>query len=343
MVNGASQMKLSPIAALMHQASTRPKSTPFSFNEQVWTYEWLAAEAQRLARGLASRSVGPGDRVVLHMMNRPEMIVAFYACFFLRAIAVPLRTTLKFAELVPLLRRLKPALYIGGIDLYDNIAPVDVSILPWNKRFVVNGTFEDCGVRPWEVLFEGGTNESLPTAPDWYQPAVLISTSGTTGLPKFVIHTPATLSESVDLILRHRGLSEADIMVEPRSMAHMSGFVGFLAYIQFGIPFVLLESFDADKVLDTIDRHQCTWYFGAPAQYATLLERQLIRPRNLTSLRICLTGADACPVDLQEQVTSIFGVPLYNLWAATEVVGSLTFGLQHGPVVRTIEEAQSRL
>jgi long-chain acyl-CoA synthetase len=336
-------MKLSPIAALMHQALSRPKSTAFIFNEQAWTYERLAAEAQLLARGLASRSVGPGDRVVLHMMNRPEMIVAYYACFLLRAIAAPLRTTFKFTELAPLLQRLKPALYIGEIDLYDNIAPVDVSILPWNKRFVVNGTFEDCGVRPWEVLFEGGTNESLPTAPDWYQPAVLISTSGTAGLPKFVMHTPATLSESVDLILRHRGLSEVDIMVEPRSMAHMSGFVTFLAYIQFGIPFVLLESFDADTVLDAIERYQCTWYFGSPAQYATLLERQLIRPRNLTSVRICLTGADACPVDLQKQVTSIFGAPLYNLWAATEVVGSLTFGLQHGPVVRTIKEAQIRL
>jgi long-chain acyl-CoA synthetase len=337
------QMKITPLGALMHQALTHPKRTAFIFHEEVWTYERLAAEAQRLARGLAARAVGPGDRVVLHMMNRPEMIVAYYACFLLGAIAAPLRTAFKFAELAPLLQRLKPALYIGEIGLYANVAPVDVSILAPNKRFVVDGTFEDHGVQPWQALFEGATNEALPTAPASYKPAVLVNTSGTTGQPKFVVHTPATLSETLDLTLRHWGLWEDDIMVEPLPMAHMSGLVTFLAYIQFGTPFVLLESFDADTVLDTIERYHCTWCLGFPAQYSALLERQRLRPRNLTSLRICLTGADACPVDLQKQVTSIFGAPLYNIWAATEVVGSLTFGLQHGPVVRIVKEARIRL
>jgi acyl-CoA synthetase (AMP-forming)/AMP-acid ligase II len=74
-----------------------------------------------------------------------------------------------------------------------------------------------------------------------------------------------------------------------------------------------------------------------------LLERQRARPRNLASLRLCLTGADVCPIDLQQQVTSVFGAPLYNLWGATETVGSMTFGLQPGPVVRVAKEAQIRL
>jgi acyl-CoA synthetase (AMP-forming)/AMP-acid ligase II len=60
-------------------------------------------------------------------------------------------------------------------------------------------------------------------------------------------------------------------------------------------------------------------------------------------LRNCLTGADVCPIDLQEQVTSTFGAPLYNVWAATEVFGSLTFGLQRGPVVRIPQDVRIRL
>jgi acyl-CoA synthetase (AMP-forming)/AMP-acid ligase II len=60
-------------------------------------------------------------------------------------------------------------------------------------------------------------------------------------------------------------------------------------------------------------------------------------------LRICLTGADVCPIDLQERVTSAFGAPLYNVWGATEVVGSVTFGLQPGPVVRIVKGARIRL
>ena len=327
----------------MHQMQTRPKSAAFVFHEEVWTYERLAAEAESLARGLAVRGVGPGDRVALHMMNRPEMIVAYYACFQLGAIAAPLRTAFKFAELAPILQRLKPALYLGEISLYDSVAPVDASILAPDKCFVVNGTFEDHGVQPWEALFDVTTNESLLVPPASYKPAVLIITSGTTGQPKFVVHTPATLSESTDLLVRNWGLSDDDIMIEPLPLAHMSGLITLLSFIEFGAPFVLLESFDADTVLDAIERHRCTWYLGFPAQYAAMLGCQLARPRNLASLRICLTGADVCPIDLQERVTSTFGAPLYNLWGATEVVGSLTFGLQSGPVARITKGARIRL
>src|SRR6202022_3973012 len=106
-------MKMTPMDALTHQAQTRPNSPAFVFRDETWTYERLATEAQRLARGLAARGVEPGDRVALHMMNRPEMIVAYYACFQLGAVASPLRTAFKFAELAPILQRLRPALYLG--------------------------------------------------------------------------------------------------------------------------------------------------------------------------------------------------------------------------------------
>ncbi len=336
-------MKMTPAGALMHQVQTRPRSAAFVFHDEVWTYERLAAEAESLARGLAVRGVGPGDRVVLHMINRPEMIVAYYACFQLGAIAAPLRTAFTFAELAPILQRLKPALYIGETGLYDNVAPVDAAILAAEKRFVVNGTFEDDGVQPWDRLLDAATNESLSISPTAFRPAVLINTSGTTGEPKFVVHTPATLSESTDLIVKHWGMSDDDFMVEPLPLAHMSGLITLLSFIQFGAPFVLLESFDADAVLDTIERHRCTWYAGFPAQYAAMLEGQRARPRNLKSLRVCLTGADICPIDLQDQVTSTFGAPLYNVWGATEAVGSLTFGLQRGPVARISKGARIRL
>jgi acyl-CoA synthetase (AMP-forming)/AMP-acid ligase II len=58
---------------------------------------------------------------------------------------------------------------------------------------------------------------------------------------------------------------------------------------------------------------------------------------------LCLTGADTCPVDLQQRCPSILGAPLYNIWGATEAVGSLTFGLQPGPVVRIVKGARVRL
>jgi long-chain acyl-CoA synthetase len=130
-------MTLTPNDALIHQAQTRPNDTAFVFHDVVWTYQKLATEAERLARALAARGVASGDRVALHMMNRPEFIVAYYACFRLGAIVAPLRTAFTLGELGPILQRIEPALYLGEVGLYGNVAGVDAKLLPPSRRFVL--------------------------------------------------------------------------------------------------------------------------------------------------------------------------------------------------------------
>ena len=334
-------MTVTPIEALMQQAQFRPESTAFIFHEDVWTYRRLAHEAECVARGLAASGVKPGDRVVLHMMNRPEMLVAYYACFRLGAIAAPLRTAFKFAELAPMLRRLQPALYIGESGLYPNVAAVDAAILPREKRFIIDGGDDVHGLQPWHVLKQA-TQADLPN-PACYKPAVLLNTSGSTGQPKFVAHTLDTLAAMTDLFRLHLGLSADDVIVLPLPLAHGAGLFCSLGFVRLGLPFILLQSADADIVLGNIERYRGTWLLGFPYQYVALLEAQQTRPRDVTSLRICLTGADVCPVELQKRVTSVLEAPLYNIWGATEVFGQLTFGLQPGAVVRIAEEAQVRV
>jgi long-chain acyl-CoA synthetase len=334
-------MAITPIRALIHQARSRPESAAFIFHEDVWTYRRLADEAECVARGLVARGAKAGDRVALHMMNRPEILVAYYACLRLGAIAAPLRTAFKFAELAPILRRLKPALYIGESDLYRHVAPIDAGILGAEKRIIVDVVDRKDDVQFWGVLKQAA-HVSLPTPPP-HEPAVLVNTSGTTGQPKFVAHTPETLAATTDLLCRDLGLAMDDVMIAPIPMAHIGGLIFSLTFIQRGVAFMVMESFGADEVLDNIERHRCTWALGFPYQYATLIESQQARPRDLSSLRVCLTGADVCPIDLQKRVTSTLGAPLYNFWGASEVVGSLTFGLQNGPVARIVEGAQIRL
>src|ERR1700749_2744488 len=131
-------MPVTPFEALRQHAHARPEASAFIFQEDVWSYRRLLHAAECVARGLVAKGVKPGDRVVLHMMNRPEMLVAYYACFRLGAIAAPFRTAFKFAELEPMLQRLKPALYIGQASLYPNVAAVDETILPHKKRVVLD-------------------------------------------------------------------------------------------------------------------------------------------------------------------------------------------------------------
>ncbi|MBR0694242.1 class I adenylate-forming enzyme family protein [Bradyrhizobium lablabi] len=330
-----------PTEVLMQQAKSRPQGAAFTFQERVWTYHRLAHESECVARGLAAIGVKAGDRVVLHMMNRPEMLVAYYACFRLGAIAAPLRTAFRFAELAPMLQRLQPALYIGQSSLYPNVEAVDAAILPHERRVILDDADGTHGVQPWEVLQQFAGAE-LPIPPS-SEPAVLINTSGSTGQPKFVMHTQDTLAAMTPLLGKHFDFSANDVIISPLQLAHGSGLFCSLSFVQAGLPFVMLQTADPDGILDSIERYRATWLLGFPYQYAGLLEAQQARPRDVSSLRICLTGADTCPVDLQNRVSAALGAPLYNVWASTEVVGQLTYGRQPGPVVRITKDAQIRL
>lgn len=334
--------KAAPIDALMRQIVVRPDKTALIYKGVPWTYGGLGAEAEKLAWGLAAMGVEPGDRVALHLHNGPELIAAYYACFRLGAIASPFHAALKFEELRSLVRRLRPTVYVGDARLYENIASLDEGTLPHDKRFLVNG-LDGAGARSWHELFESPVKH-LPThCSRKDEPAVLICTSGTSAQPKLVTHSRETLASSTAMIIDNWELSVDDVIVVHLSMAQVCGLMSVLSFIQLGVPFVLLETFDVDECLESIERYGCTWFMAFPAQYSALLERQRSRERDLSSLRICITAADVCPLELQLQVSSAFDAPLYNLWEATEVVGSLTFGTKPGPVARISKGAKIRI
>jgi acyl-coenzyme A synthetase/AMP-(fatty) acid ligase len=235
---------------------------------------------------------------------------------------------------------LQPALYIGEAALYPNIAPVDAAIALEN-RFIVDDVDQTHAVQRWEVLKQA-PHSDLPTPPS-NQPAALINTSGSTGQPKLVAHTHDTLAEMAGLIYKNFGLAENDAIVSPFQLAHGTGLFFSLTFVRFGLPFFMLQTADADIVLDAVERYRGTWLLGFPYQYAGLIKAQQVKPRDVSSLRICLTGADVCPVNLQNRFASVFGVPLRNIWGSTEGAGQLAFSLQPGPVLRIGEERQVRI
>lgn len=331
---------MTPISVLHRQAETRPDHTAFVFGDDVWSYRRLATEAERLAQGMLTQGLRAGDRVALHMMNGPEMAVAYYACFRVGALAAPLNTRLKTAELRALLRRLQPSLYFGQAQLYPQVADIDPEILPPSIRYVV-GDCDDVWAQPWAKLLEDIGERPIPLGdPD--APALLLATSGTTGVPKFVTHTATTLSAVVEAAA-HLAFDDEQVAVHAVPMVHASGFFVMLMCIRHGAPMILLEHFDPEAVLDAIESHQGTWLLGLPFMYDELMKSQRARPRAIESLRVCLSVGDVCPVQLQRDFPDVFSVPLYSFWGASETAGSLTYGAEPGPVSRIVQGTRIRL
>jgi long-chain acyl-CoA synthetase len=178
---------------LYQRARTSPNGVAFIVGHDRWQYGRLAAQVERLARGLFGRGIRKRDRVALHMSNRPEFVIAVYACFHVGAVAVPMNGKMDAVELKWLLEFVRPALYVGDANLYSKLDAIDYSILPRDKRFVVGDIGEDKGVQPWANLF-GDSSVPLPILADVDSPAVAVASAETTGAPHCVIHTHATLA-----------------------------------------------------------------------------------------------------------------------------------------------------
>jgi acyl-CoA synthetase (AMP-forming)/AMP-acid ligase II len=329
--------------ALFHQATTQPDGTAFIYDDVAVTYHDLLTGAERLSRAFLAHGVRPGDRVVLHMPNRPEMAIALYACFRVGAIACPTNLRFKTAELREIFQRLQPALYLGEEQLYSCVEIIEPEILAEEKRFVTGPGGAYTGAMPWSALLIDSVGTGpMSLEPDKDAPAVLLTTSGTTGRPKFVTHTPATLSAIAEAFA-DIDLDAAQIVLNACPMVHATGLFAFLLSVNCGAPMVMVERFDPDAVLDRIEFHGCTWMLGLPFMYDALLERQRKQPSKVSSLRHCICAGDVCPIQLQVEFEATFGAPLRNIWGATEVVGALRDGLQPGPVTRIAPGAQIRL
>src|SRR5262249_19839981 len=81
---------------------------------------------------------------------------------------------------------------------------------------------------------------------------------------------------------------------------------------------IVFRHFEPDLVLDTIARHQGTYMLGIPVMYCALIAGQEARPRDVSSLKWCVAGGDAVPQALQSEFARCFGLPLREIFGATE-------------------------
>ncbi|MEZ2131914.1 MULTISPECIES: class I adenylate-forming enzyme family protein [unclassified Sinorhizobium] len=327
---------------LFHAAETRPHQIAFIADERNWSFRRFAGHVECMAQALSAHGVRPGDRVALHMDNVAEIAIAYFACFRLGAIAAPLNNRLKTPELSALLERLQPALYIGQDHLYPLIASIDPQILPVETRFIVGRTTMNGGARPFDALFDHGKVTLEASLPPETAPVLLLTTSGTTGHPKFVAHNMATMTAFAEGFLRF-GLVPGDIVVSSSAMVHGIGLFSFISSFYHGGRAVLLERFDPDAMLDAIAAHGATWVMGLPFMFSAMLERQRTQPRDISSLRFCLAGGDVCPAALQQEFPFVFDRPLHSNWGMSETAGVLAFGKRPGPVYPIVPGVEIRL
>ena len=310
------------------------------FEGQRWTYGELSAGVDRAARGLMALGIQPGERVALWMVNRIEWVIAAFAVFKIGAVLLPINTRLRADDVAYILKqsesatlvlneRAGPIDYMGmiasllpGLDRADPEALADKNY-PHLTRIVLQGR-PAAGTLAWESLAEraGAISEAqLATRAAAVDPdatAYLMYTSGTTGLPKGVMHHHAVVRNVTDRGYR-MGIGVSDTILMYLPLFHMFGFTeGLLMSILTGARQVLTATFEARECLGLIESERVTLLHGFDLHFKDLIDAQATEKRDLSSVRTgVLASGMSSSWAIARQARKTFG-PLLSGFGMTE-------------------------
>lgn len=337
---------IAPLDMLTEWAAQTPDRVALVVGEEEWTYSQLASESRRLAHSLYALGVKPGDRVAIHMLNCVEAVLSYIACWRLGAIGVPINVRYKTPEVAALLARTKPVVYLGHAPLLHVVSSMDPDIFTNTFRFIVGLERPTSGFQSWSALLNMISRVDadivLDELGDLNTPALLLSTSGTTGQSKLVVWTQRTLS-LFGTATQERSVGRDRVIFSTMQMMHGSGCWMFAVSLLTGALLVTLPQFDPELTLDAIAKYRCTTFWSFPFAFTQCAQAQLARPRDLDCLTACLAAGDVCSQQTEDLVASAFKLPLLSIWAAIEEPIAMAPSDEPGPFTRPLPSTEVRL
>jgi acyl-CoA synthetase (AMP-forming)/AMP-acid ligase II len=277
------------------------------------TYAELREAARAFGAALVASGVARGDRVAIWAFNCAEWIVAALGLWSAGAVIVPINTRFKGHEAADLLARAQVKVLVTVTDFLgsDYVAMLRASgvALPDLGAIVVARGDAPPGTETWSGFLARATEEAraevarraAAVRPD--DPADILFTSGTTGIPKGVVQTHGrTLVIGTDWPVM-TGLTARDkyLMVNPYS--HMFGLkAGILACVSVGATMLPEPSFDVDRALRRVAAEKVTCFPGAPTLFQAILDHPGRHRYDLSSLRLASIGAADIPVELVRRI-----------------------------------------
>ncbi len=292
---------------LARHASERAHAIAIVDGEHRLSWSRLHRSSRRFALHLGELGIAPGDAVALQMPNWHEYVVCYHGIRLAGAICVQIGADWRSAEMAygygvgPAKAAIVPREFLG----YDYAAALgDLRPdLPGLEHVLVargaapDGTIslDEMMADPIEDRVAPETLESCRPSPD--QVIRVVFTSGTTGLPKAIMHTDNTLAHSGRTTRADFGHDSDDVvlMFVPFS-ANYGAIMGLQLPLEAGATTVLMDRFSASGALDLIGREKVTYIPATPTGFIALTNSPAIEGARLDSLRLMLSAGASFPV-----------------------------------------------
>ena len=290
--------------------------------DRRFTYEELNARTNQVANAL-STTVRKGDRVALLMMNSHEYVTSFFAIAKLGAVLVPLNWRLVADELEFILKDSGTTTLLYGEEFLPAVTDLQ-------------GRGDRTDVKQWVHVGAAGTTPGFAQGFDALvdpQPVTepectafdddllyIMYTSGTTGLPKGVMHSHRTQMEALITLNATNDFCIGDRYLNPMPLFHVGALTPAIVTVYRGLAHILMRAFDPTKAWELVTQERINNALLVPAMLQFMLLTYDPSKHDKKSVRWFLSGAAPVPVNLINQYAEL-GIEIHQVYGLTETCG----------------------
>lgn len=287
------------------------------FKGEEISFSKLREQTLKLANALAALGIEKGDKAAIWLPNCPEYVYSYLACFCLGAVAVPLDFMLKEDELISCLEHSEAKLLIAKVKQEVSLAGIRKAVPSLRTVLLCEGELEGAYLYK-EVMGRAAARVPSVTIHD-HDPALIMYTSGTTGMPKGILLNYKHLEGSPEAMKYFVDLTDQDVKLAAIPLSHIGGFIYIQNCLHFGITVILMERFHPFEFLQLVSQYQVTCFHIVPPMYNAILTLKQIENFNLSSLRWCVVfGAPSSPEIMARFHHYCPNAKLLNGWGMTE-------------------------
>jgi acyl-CoA synthetase len=340
-------------AVVVRHAATMPDALAYIADGRRYTWTEYDADSDHIARVLLAGGHRSGDRIAVMMPDGPAVHAVFVGIEKAGLVAVGIGARAGDREVAHLLTLTGASVLVTtpdqhGRDASQLVADVTALGASIDRLVLVNREVEivDSGLASDVIIDSGAAMQPL----DADALFLLNSTSGTTGLPKCVMHTQNRWFYFHHLAAAAGGFGADEVFlgVLPAPFGFGLWTAHFTPAI-LGCPAVVMERFDADAALDLIERERVTVLCCVSTQFIMMLNAQAQRPRDLSSLRSMFTGGEAVPFERAAEFEQATGAKVLQFYGSNETgaLSHTSYATDRETRLRTaghvIDEMQVRL
>jgi long-chain acyl-CoA synthetase len=291
-------------------------------SDKNFTYSELNSRANRLANALSGLGVKKGERIAFMGNNSHQFVEYYFALAKAGFVSVPVNARFSSDEASYIVNHSESVALIYTEEVEATVTKMRKTVA--GVKWVISAAQEGKAVLLYEKLLFGAMDEEPQQEVREDDVAMIMYTSGATGLPKGVVATQRNIMANTNTMCLELRIVPEDITVVVMPLYHIGGLWPIMSTVYRGGTIILLPHFDLEAMLKTIEEKKVSFLNLVPTMLLRMVSHPNLSRYNLKSLRLIMYAGAPIPLEQLKNSMRILGPHrFYNSLGSTEASGNL--------------------